>query len=514
MLLLGCLRGTRPARWLPSVARQAPLWRQRFPLRLEQLEDRLAPAVIAVTTRFDDVTPNDGSVSLREAIIAINAGSNLGDPDIIVQNPGIFGTSDSIRFSILGSAPFQINVGSSASAPNIPLPQITSPVVIDGTTQPGFAGNPIVVVNGASAGANANGFDIELSTGTFSRGATIKGLVINGFSANGIKIGPDNVSSFTTSDTTITGNYIGTDVTGTTGVANSAYGIFINGVDSNNLSIAASDNLITDNVISGNTSDGVLIQANANGVAAGNTITGNFIGLNAAGTAALPNGLPANLGQTGSSGVEIISASGNTVGGSGHAALTAVPGTGNVISGNSVDGVHVLGTLTHPADVNVVQGNFIGVSPSGVGALGNARLGIEVSGAKNTSIGGNVVGANGAGIEVDNGGQNNVIQGNFSGVGACSCVALPAGLFCAPRFVFRLKGPWLKRRRGERTMFRFHVSNERDTQQLEHASGVIEFGRGPKRGNVPRCIIQDPLRLQGPRQRPGTAHRPDPRRKP
>src|SRR5206468_5931599 len=30
----------------------------------------------------------------------------------------------------------------------------------------------------------------------------------------------------------------------------------------------------------------------------------------------------------------------------------------------------------------------------------------------------NVVGFNGAGIEVDNGGQQNIIQGNFSGVGA------------------------------------------------------------------------------------------------
>jgi signal transduction histidine kinase len=40
-------------------------------------------------------------------------------------------------------------------------------------------------------------------------------------------------------------------------------------------------------------------------------------------------------------------------------------------------------------------------------------------------------------------------------------------------------------------MLRFHVHNAREKQQLEHASGPIEFGRGPRRNNVPRCIIQD-----------------------
>jgi signal transduction histidine kinase len=40
-------------------------------------------------------------------------------------------------------------------------------------------------------------------------------------------------------------------------------------------------------------------------------------------------------------------------------------------------------------------------------------------------------------------------------------------------------------------MLRFHVHNARERQQLEHAEGPIEFGRGPRRDNVPRCIIQD-----------------------
>jgi signal transduction histidine kinase len=40
-------------------------------------------------------------------------------------------------------------------------------------------------------------------------------------------------------------------------------------------------------------------------------------------------------------------------------------------------------------------------------------------------------------------------------------------------------------------MLRFQVHNARERQQLEHTVGPIEFGRGPKRNNVPRCSIQD-----------------------
>jgi signal transduction histidine kinase len=59
-------------------------------------------------------------------------------------------------------------------------------------------------------------------------------------------------------------------------------------------------------------------------------------------------------------------------------------------------------------------------------------------------------------------------------------------------------------------MIELFVSNDRERQQLRHASGPIEVGRGPKRHDVPRCVIQDPyvskdhLRLEelpGPRLR-------------
>jgi signal transduction histidine kinase len=41
-------------------------------------------------------------------------------------------------------------------------------------------------------------------------------------------------------------------------------------------------------------------------------------------------------------------------------------------------------------------------------------------------------------------------------------------------------------------MLRFTIANKRERQQVEHHSGPIEFGRGPKRNDVPRCVVQDP----------------------
>jgi hypothetical protein len=74
------------------------------------LEDRLPPALLIVKTIADDTTPNDGSVSLREAITAINNGSAGGDNDIINENPGTFGVNDTIQFA-LGSNPQTITLG-------------------------------------------------------------------------------------------------------------------------------------------------------------------------------------------------------------------------------------------------------------------------------------------------------------------------------------------------------------------------------------------------------------------
>ena len=85
----------------------------------------------------DDGLCDGAHCSLREAINAAN------------DNTGF---TDTIEFDIPGDGPHRIR-------PESALPEITDPVVIDGTTEPNFAGSPIVVIDGRNAG-DAHGFFI------------------------------------------------------------------------------------------------------------------------------------------------------------------------------------------------------------------------------------------------------------------------------------------------------------------------------------------------------------------
>src|SRR5438105_4347922 len=58
-------RGARRAGPGRSIKRSQP--------RVETLEDRAVPAMLTVTTPLDVIDPNDGLLSLREAIIRSNA---------------------------------------------------------------------------------------------------------------------------------------------------------------------------------------------------------------------------------------------------------------------------------------------------------------------------------------------------------------------------------------------------------------------------------------------------------
>jgi CSLREA domain-containing protein len=306
-------------------------------------------ATITVNTTADDVTPNDGSVSLREAISAINAGNNLGDPDIIAQNPTAFGTNDTIDFNISGTGEHRIAVGTDASATGIPLPTITRSVTINGTSQPGSSPNTLVnadnaetrvLLSGASAGLTASG----LFLGSGSDTSTIKGLDVFGFGGGDISI----LSSLNT----VAGNDLGFDLGG--GPSFSPHGVLILDAANNVIGGTAPE---ARNLISGNFVDGVEIL----GIGlppTGNTVQGNFIGTDSTGTKALGNGADAPAGAGG--GVQLIGANNNTIGGT-------VAGARNVIAGNAVAGI-----LDNGAQNNAIQGNFVGVGADGVTAVPNA----------------------------------------------------------------------------------------------------------------------------------------------
>ena len=100
------------------------------------------------------------------------------------------------------------------------LPSIDDPAIIDGATQPGYAGKPIIELDGSQSGN-----EVALSIG--AGGSTVRGLVINRF-AGGIFISGGGGNH-------IEGNYIGTDVTGTLALGNQYNGIAIESSSSNTI---------------------------------------------------------------------------------------------------------------------------------------------------------------------------------------------------------------------------------------------------------------------------------------
>ena len=62
------------------------------------------------------------------------------------------------------------------------LPEIYDAATLDGTTQTGYAGLPLVEIDGSLAGDSVSGLTIAGS------GSTIRGLAVNGFGSSGVKL--------------------------------------------------------------------------------------------------------------------------------------------------------------------------------------------------------------------------------------------------------------------------------------------------------------------------------------
>ncbi len=193
------------------------------------------------------------------------------------------------------------------------------------------------------------------------------------------------------------------------------------GVDGLTLGAGSGGSTIKGLDISNFAGNGLVVQSD------GNFIAGNFIGVDPTGTPRAPNGTFPNSGD----GIRILDASNNQIG-------STSPADRNLVSGNSLVGIHIVGALITPATANTIQGNFVGVAADGLSSVGNRTepapapgsaegnnlFGIEISGGNLNTIGGttagarNVIGFNADGIEIDNGAQQNTIQGNYVGVGA------------------------------------------------------------------------------------------------
>jgi hypothetical protein len=126
----------------------------------------------------------------------------------------------------------------------------------------------------------------------------------------------------------------------------------------------------------------------------------------------------ADLGNA-ESGVQIDSASGNTVEGDNQAA--------QVISGNLV-GVEIDG---HTSTQNLIEGNLIGTDKSGTADRGNSNEGILIEGGYGNTVGGttaatrNVISANQWGIRIDGPTATlNLVEGNYVGTDSTGSLSL------------------------------------------------------------------------------------------
>jgi hypothetical protein len=349
---------------------------------------------IVVTSAADS-----GPGSLRQALLDAQSG------DKIAFDPAVFPLDDPTTISVLAG-----------------LPQLTQGGIIIDASDTG------VILDGSRLPRGQATIGLEI----VSNGNVIAGLQILSFPDHGIQIAsgasdnliggsnptPDvacsgdcnliggnldgvHVSGAGTDRNRVSGNYIGTDATGTRAMGNAGMGVAVtDGAHDNQV---GGDTSGERNLISGNGEDGVHISG---GGTLRNLVRGNFIGTNAAGTAAIPNG---NIGVNLGNGTQH-----NRIG------SDTVPER-NVVSGNANYGVHIAGEgVMH----NVVIGNYIGTDATGTQAIGNAVHGVAFgAGAQHNHVGGetpeerNVISGNGDGVRIDTAGtMDNTVVGNYIGV--------------------------------------------------------------------------------------------------
>ncbi|MFO0942575.1 MAG: dockerin type I domain-containing protein [Pirellulales bacterium] len=364
-----------------SGAARSHLW-----LQTEPLEPRLALATFTVTSDADS-----GEGTLREAILLAN------------QNPGM----DSIHFNLPET--------NRSIRPTQELPFVQDSTQIDGTTQPGYDGLPVVQLDGSLlAHANYSGLPISGSNcsvvglhifnfdfgilltggsnnhiaqnaiGADPRGHTVTGnrlLGIYVFDSSNNQIGGPNAGNLISGNreagiringagsfnNKVQGNLIGTDASGSSTYGSQDWGILISqgrlnaiGVDGDNV-----DDDKEANVLSGNRISGVRVDGGSFNMIAGNTI-----------------GLSADKLQpiaTQDYGVELTFGTTDTLVGS-NADSKSDFYERNIISANRFDGV-----IVWQSSRNVIQGNWIGLSGDGLSANGNGGSGVRIDGSSDSN---------------------------------------------------------------------------------------------------------------------------------
>lgn len=240
---------------------------------------------------------------------------------------------------------------------------------VTGTAGLGNYHEGISLINGASG--NLIGTDGD------GQSDLIEGNLISGNGRAGVAL-------FAASSNTIAGNFIGTDLTGTSAIPNGHNND--SGLGAVHLAANSSKNIIgtnsdgqndnsEGNIISGNSQAGIFLTGPNT---MHNILAGNYIGVDVTGSSVLGNIQGIMIG---------VGADYNTIGTNANGFSDIYEG--NLIGGNSKYGISISGSF------NKISGNFIGTDNLGTADLGNSLPGISVT--DNTTdnvIGGSIQKAN------------------------------------------------------------------------------------------------------------------------
>ena len=320
----------------------------------------ISQALWAATITVNSVTDtaaNDGVCTLREAITAAN--TNIASGALAGEcAAGAAVGVDDIVFNITGASVKLI-------APATALPQITTPVRINGYTQPGASAN----TNGVSLGSNAvilieidngavvNDFTLYLN-GAGASGSIIEGLALSR-SANADCCANIGIYVVNADNVWVRGNFFGTDATGTTVKPLQDRGVLFKGALSGAIvgSNAATLTPAYRNVFS--SAQNAIQFFTSGGVNSNVTIRGNLIGTSKTGLAKI--------------------AGGNTNTGLFLDDLSAA----SLVSDNVISGTTSAIVIRRSSGL-IIENNLIGVGADGTTALANF-IGIDVSDSINVS---------------------------------------------------------------------------------------------------------------------------------
>ena len=376
----------------PSVLRSRPY----FAAALSGLLFTLASvaghaATITVTDGSTFVGANTGC-SIARAMTYLNAGMDTNQPFNYCQITGTFGLNDTLVF-----APGVTSITvTNNNVTYIDIPAISKPLVIDGNS--GGAGRVEIK---AGAGAFVGGLRVN------SNNVTIRNMAIHGFYPAAIDVG-----AF--SSITIQGNYLGLGLDGTNPTTGNIFGVSLHG---SSQVLVGGNNATQRNVIGMQSTTGIMVSGSDHV-----QILGNYIGIAADGYSDVGN-CSSDGSDFSCGGINVVALSHDIQIGS------EAPGTGNVISLNHGDGIHIAGNGSDgstPSNVSI-SGNLIGVAADGFtprpngGQMSNYNCGIKIFAASDDVVSNTIGGTQpGAGNVIANSPYCGVIVFNGSKLGSAA----------------------------------------------------------------------------------------------